>query len=304
MRFFSNETHFDFIRLRYLSLTASWLVILAGFVAYFWVGLNYGIDFTGGTLVQVRIDGPSDITDMRQVLSDGGVGNFALQAFGEQGANEYLITLGGAGTETAVGAKSPAVQVEGLLKEHYPKLTVRRVESVGPKVGEELKTAAYEAILFSLVAILIYIWGRFQWRYSVGAIVATAHDVLIVLAAFVFTQREISLTVVAAVLTVAGYSVNDTIVIYDRIREFLRRFQKKDVKDTFNDSINQTLSRTVLTAGTTLFVVVAIYFFGGEIINDFAFALLVGIVVGTYSSIFVAAPVVYMLLQRFPVKLR
>jgi preprotein translocase subunit SecF len=183
-------------------------------------------------------------------------------------------------------------------------MVMRRVESVGPRVGAELKTSAYEAILFSLIAILAYIWVRFEWRYSIGAIVATTHDVLIVLAAFVFTQREISLTVVAAVLTVAGYSVNDTIVIFDRIREFVRKFQKKDVKDTFNDSINQTLSRTVLTAGTTLFVVLALYFFGGDIINDFAFALTIGIVVGTYSSIFVAAPVVYMLLQRFPARLR
>ena len=175
----------------------------------------------------------------------------------------------------------------------------------GPEQHDERAAdRALVVLVGSLVALLAYIWVRFEWRYSVGAIVATTHDVLIVLAAFVFTQREMSLTVVAAVLTVAGYSVNDTIVIFDRIREFMRKYQKKDIKDTFNDSINQTLSRTVLTSGTTLFVVLAIYFFGGEIINDFAFALLIGIVVGTYSSIFVAAPVVYLLLQRFPYKLR
>lgn len=303
MRFFSNETHFDFIRLRYISLIASGVAIVAGFVAYFLLGLHFGIDFTGGTLVQVRVERESDIQAMRQALSAGDIGAFSLQAFGEEGSKEYLITLAQAADDAAVAGRSPAARVEQTLKEQFPQVQIRRVESVGPKVGAELKEAASEAILFSLVAILIYIWVRFQWRYSIGAIVATAHDVLVVLACFVFTQREISLTVVAAVLTVAGYSVNDTIVIYDRIRENLRKFRKKVIADTINDSINQTLSRTVLTAGTTLFVVAAIYVFGGEIINDFAFALLVGIVVGTYSSVFVAAPLVYMLLQRFPPKL-
>ncbi len=174
---------------------------------------------------------------------------------------------------------------------------------MGPKVGEELKTAAFRAIVFSLVAILIYVWIRFQWRYSIGALVALFHDVLLVLAAFAVTQKEISLPVVAGILTVAGYSINDTIVIFDRIRENLRRFQKRAIFDTFNVSVNQTLSRTLLTSGTTLFVVLSIFVFGGGIINDFAFALLLGVVVGTYSSVFIAAPLVYILLQRFPPKL-
>ena len=305
MRIFSNETHYDFLGWRYYSLGASWTVIVIGIVAYFVLGgFHYGIDFSGGTLVQVRIDEVRDIQSIRQTLTDGGLDGFSLQAFGEAGGHEYLISLAKAGEQTGDAPVSPAAQVERVLKEHYPSMVMRRVESVGPRVGEELKQSAYEAILFSLFAILLYIWLRFEWRYSIGAIVATTHDVLIVLAAFVFTQREISLTVVAAVLTVAGYSVNDTIVIFDRIREFVRKYQKKDVKDTYNDSINQTLSRTVLTAGTTLFVVLALYLFGGDIINDFAFALMIGIVVGTYSSIFVAAPVVYMLLQRFPVRLK
>ncbi len=305
MRLISNQTHFDFLRWRFVSLGSSWSVILVGFIAYFLLGgFNYGIDFSGGTLVQIKLDRANDIGAIRQALNDGGVGSFSLQAFGDPAAHEFLISLGKSEEGTAVAGRSVSAQVESLLKERFPSLVVRRAESVGPKVGAELKTAAFEAIFFSLLALLVYIWLRFEWRYSVGAIVATAHDVLIVLAAFVFTQREVSLTVVAAVLTVAGYSVNDTIVIFDRIREFMRKYQKKDIKDTYNDSINQTLSRTVLTSSTTLFVVLAIYLFGGEIINDFAFALLVGIVVGTYSSIFVAAPVVYMLLQRFPTKLK
>lgn len=304
MRFFG-ETHFDFLRWRYWSLGSSWSVILVGVVAYFVLGgFNYGIDFSGGTQVQVRIDQVKDIQQLRQTLVDGGIDNFSLQAFGETGAHEYLIAMGKTDETQTEAPRSPAAQVEKVLKEHYPDLVMRRVESVGPRVGAELKDAAFEAIVFSLVAILLYIWLRFEWRYSIGAIVATLHDVLIVLAAFVFTQREISLTVVAAVLTVAGYSVNDTIVVFDRIREFMRKYQKREAGDLFNDSINQTLSRTVLTSGTTMLVVLAIFFFGGEIINDFAFALVVGIFIGTYSSIFVAAPVVYMLLQRFPVKLK
>jgi preprotein translocase subunit SecF len=305
MRIFSNETHFDFLGWRYVSLSASWAIILAGVIAYFLLGgFNYGIDFSGGTLVQVKMAGPTDIQALRKTLAGAGVEGFSLQAFGEQGANEFLVSLAKADEGASVTALSPSAQVEKILKEHYPDVTIRRVESVGPKVGGELKNAAYESIVFSLIALLIYIWVRFEWRYSIGAIVATVHDVLIVLAAFVFTQREMSLTVVAAVLTVAGYSVNDTIVIFDRIREFMRKFQKKDVKDTFNDSVNQTLSRTVLTSGTTMLVVLAIFFFGGQIINDFAFALMVGVFIGTYSSIFVAAPVVYMLQQRFPPRIR
>jgi preprotein translocase subunit SecF len=305
MRVFSNDTHFDFLGWRFISLSASWGIILAGVVVYFLTGgFNYGIDFSGGTVVQARIPDATNIEAIRKTLAGNGVSGFSLQAFGETGAHEYLVSLAKADEGTVVTGETPAAQVEKVLKDHYQSVDIRRVESVGPKVGAELKDAAYESIGFSLLALLIYIWIRFEWRYSVGAIVATAHDVLIVLAAFVFTQREMSLTVVAAVLTIAGYSVNDTIVIFDRIREFTRKFQKKEIKDTFNDSINQTLSRTVLTSGTTLLVVLAIFFFGGQIINDFAFAMLVGVVIGTYSSIFVAAPVVYMLQQRFPPRMR
>lgn len=305
MRIFKTDSTFNFMGRARIPLAASLLVILAGFGAYFAMGgLNYGIDFTGGTLVQARLEGAGDITAIRQAVADADIGSFALQTLGDETAHEYLITLGGSDEQTAVTGKSPAVKVEDALKTHFPKVTIRRVETVGPKVGAELKEAAAEAILFSLVAILIYVWARFQWRYSVGAIAALFHDVLIVLAAFVFTQREVSLAVVAGVLTVAGYSINDTIVIFDRIRENLNRFQKRDRGETFNTSINQTLSRTVLTSGTTLFVVLALYLFGGEIINDFAFALLVGIFVGTYSSIFIASPLVLSLQRRFPGKLR
>jgi preprotein translocase subunit SecF len=267
-------------------------------------GLNYGLDFAGGTLIQVQVNEAADIGKMRDTLNGAGVGSFSLQALGEAGHQDFLVTLGHVDSEAAKSGKDkpePLPQkVERVLKEKFPTLTVRRVETVGPKVGEELKGVAVNSVLFSLGAILIYIWIRFQWRYSLGAIVATVHDVLIVLTALVITQREMTLTVLAAILTVAGFSVNDTVVVFDRIRENQRRNPKKDLGPVMNEAINQTLSRTILTSTTVFLVVVVMFFFGGQIINDFAFSMLVGVIIGTYSSIFSASPVVYMLYRRFP----
>jgi preprotein translocase subunit SecF len=304
MRIIKEETHFDFLAKGPLSLSLSGLLLLAGIVAFFTMGgLNYGIDFRGGTLVQVQFKEATDIKAIRQALSDGDIGSFSLQAFGEEGANEYLISLGK--RERRIGdKKNRGEEVKSVLKARYPSLTIRRIESVGPRVGEELRIKAAQAIVFSVIAIVLYVWLRFQWRYSIGALVALFHDVLIVMAAFVVTGKEVTLPVVAAILTIAGYSINDTIVIFDRIRENLRRYQKKEPFDIFNQSVNQTLNRTILTSGTTLFVVLAIFFFGGDIIHDFAFALVLGVVVGTYSSIYIAAPVVHNLMKRFPAKVR
>lgn len=305
MKLIKEETHIDFLGKRTFSLALSGAAVIAGIVGYFVLGgLNYGIDFTGGTLMQVRLDNARNITEIREAISESDLGGFSLQTFGDAEANEYLITLAETGEAGESASSSPGVRVEKVLKKNFPSLTVRRVESVGPKVGEELKLAAFQAIVFSVVAIVFYVWLRFQWRYSIGALIALFHDVLIVLAAFVITGKEISLPVVAAILTVAGYSINDTIVIFDRMRENLRRFQKKAQFDSINESINQTLSRTILTSATTMLVVLALFLFGGEIINDFAFALLIGVAVGTYSSIFIAAPMVYNLLQWVPVKIK
>jgi preprotein translocase subunit SecF len=295
----------DYLRWRWWSIGVSWVVILAGIVMFAVTGLNYGIDFTGGTLIQVQVNEPAQIAEMRSILDAGKVGSFTLQTLGEGQQQDFLIVLGGfLKTEASGKSENLAQQVETLLKAKYPTLTVRRVESVGPKVGEELKQQAVYAIAFSLLAILLYIWLRFEWRFSIGAVVATAHDVLIVLAAFVLTQKEMTLTVVAAVLTVAGFSVNDTVVVFDRIRENARRHAKTAFGQNINDSINQTLSRTVLTSGTVFLVVVVMFFFGGEILHDFAFAMVLGVLVGTYSSIFQAAPVVYMLHEWFPPRLK
>ncbi|HEX7928985.1 MAG TPA: protein translocase subunit SecF [bacterium] len=300
-----NNLGIDYLRWRWWSLAISWAIIAAGMVGFAVKGLNYGIDFTGGTLIQVQVNEAAAIGVMRDVLDHSNVGPFTLQSLGEGKQQDFLIVLGGF-IKAGAGASTQnlAQKVEADLKAKYPTLTVRRVESVGPKVGQELRQHAVYAILFSLAAILLYIWVRFEWRFSIGAVVATAHDVLLVLTALVITQREVSLTVVAAVLTIAGFSVNDTVVVFDRIRENVRRHLKTAFDQNINDSINQTLSRTVLTAGTVLIVVVVMYLFGGEILNDFAFAMLVGVLVGTYSSIFQAAPVVYMLHQWFPPKVK
>ena len=305
MRLIKDNLNLDFMGKRLYTGIASLLVILGGIGAFFvFNGLNYGIDFRGGTIIQIQFKDSHAIGDIRKVLSESDIGSFSLQSFGEASANEFIISIGQTERTQIKKGESIAEKISGILKGKFSAMEVRRVESVGPKVGEELKTAASEAILFSLVAILIYIWFRFQWRFGVGAIMALVHDVLIVLSAFVLTQKEITLPVVAAILTVAGYSINDTIVIFDRIRENLHRFQKRDPLAVFNSSVNQTLSRTVLTSGTTLLVVAVLYFFGGAIINDFAFALLIGIIVGTYSSIFIAAPLVFLLQKRFPPKAR
>lgn len=302
MRLIKKETTINFLGKRLIFVGISITLLLIGLIAFFVKGgLVFGIDFKGGTIVQVQFEKPQEIKQLRETMNQGNLGPFSLQSFGDTTENEFLITL----SETSSGIsnkdkKSLAEEAVNLLKEQYAPVKMRRVESVGPKVGEELKTKALEAILFSLCAILIYIWFRFHWRYSLGAIMALSHDILLVLAAFVITGKEINLPVVAAILTVAGYSINDTIVIFDRIRENTLKFQKKALIDVFNKSINQTLTRTLLTSGTTLFVVLSLFLFGGEIINDFAFALLLGVLVGTYSSIFIATPVVFSLNNRFP----
>ena len=304
MRIIKGETKINFLGKSPLFLSLSGLLVLAGFVAFFTMGgLNYGVDFRGGTDVQVQFKEAIEIKAVRQALSDSEIGSFLLKSFGKEGDNEFLISLGK--KERSVGDKKDrGEEVKNALKARFPSLTVRRIESVGPQVGVELRNKAAQAILFSLIAIMLYVWLRFQWRYSIGALVALCHDVLIVMAAFVITGKEVTLPVVAAILTIAGYSINDTIVIFDRIRENLRRYHKKEAFEIFNESVNQTLSRTILTSGTTLFVVLSIFFFGGAIINDFAFALVLGVVVGTYSSIYIAAPIVYNLMKWFPAKVR
>ena len=247
-------------------------------------GLNYGIDFQGGILMEVRTDKAADISAMRTTLGNLGLGEVALQEFGQP--TDVLIRVqrqeGGEGAQQAAVEKVKAAL--GLSVDY------RRTEFVGPKVSEELFWDGVMAVSLAILAILVYIWFRFEWQFGLGAIVALTHDVLSTIGIFALLGLEFNLSTVAAVLTIAGYSINDTVVVYDRVRENLRKYKKKDFGELLNESINQTLSRTVMTSVTTLLALLALYFLGGTVIKDFSFAMIWGVIIGTYSSICLAVP--------------
>jgi preprotein translocase subunit SecF len=280
-------THLDFLGHRRAAFALSGALILAGLISLaIHHGPKYGIDFAGGTLVQVQFEQPIEADQIRSALDQIGMGGAEIQRFG--GNREAIIRVSQEEEGDITGA------IIGALEKAVPgnKAEVRREELVGPKVGSELRTKAMNSIIIALVLILIYISIRFEFKFAVGAVVALIHDVAITLGMFSLTGREITLPVIAAFLTIVGYSLNDTIVVYDRIRENRRKLYGKSLVDIVNISVNETLSRTLITSLTTLFVVICLFFFGGEVIHDFAFALMVGIIVGTYSSIYVASPLV------------
>ena len=265
-------------------------------------GLRYGIDFEGGTLVQVKFFTGVDISTVRVALDSLAIEGLSVQEFGEKEANEYLITM----KKTTGELEGMSENIKAALKNRFgsDSLEVRRVEMVGPKVGKDLRRKGILAIAFSLLGMLIYIWWRFELRFGVGAILCLIHDVSITLGALSITNKSIDLPIIAALLTVVGYSVNDTIIVSDRIRENLKKMSRGRLRDIVNKSINQTLSRTCITAGTTLMVVIALFFLGGEVIHDFAFTLLIGICIGTYSSIFISSPLLIVWERLFPKKKR
>ncbi|MGH7322665.1 MAG: protein translocase subunit SecF [Candidatus Rokuibacteriota bacterium] len=284
------DTRFDFIKWRRWAYLISAGFVIAGLlhVAYRG-GLQYGIDFAGGTLVQVRFERPSSVDAVRSALRQVNLGESVIQQFGDP--QEYLIRVAGGN----VGLEDVSKRVEAGLKEAgLPAFEVRRREFVGPQVGRDLQLQAVYAVLAGMVGILLYTALRFDFKGGVAAIIALLHDVLVSIGALSLTNREMSLPVLAALLTIVGYSINDTIVTYDRIRENRGRGIRKGdtLAGIVNAAINQTLSRTILTSLTVFLVVVVLYVFGGEVLRDFAFALLVGVVTGTYSSIFVAAPII------------
>jgi len=254
-------------------------------------GPRYGIDFVGGSLVQVRFNSPVTPDQIRSAMAqvDGG-GGASVQRFGDEHGSEFLINIPASGSAVSLEALVDSISAKFNDTFGADGFEVRRTEMVGPKVGRELRQKGMLAVLLSLAGMLVYIWFRFELRFGVGAIVALAHDVAITLGALAVTGAAIDLPVIAALLTVVGYSVNDTIIVCDRIRENRRLMTRQPLAEIVNTSINQTLSRTILTSGTTLLAVVTLYFLGGAVIHDFAFALLVGFTVGTYSSIFIASP--------------
>ena len=286
MQLFKDETRFDFMGQITAAMIISGIVILIGLGSIvFSGGLKYGIDFAGGTLVQLQFKSPPEIEVIRDGLKTIGLGESTIQEFGSK--KDILIRV--ERSEEKLEAVGAMVKRSLSGKFHSDDIIVERVEMVGPKVGRDLREKALLSILYAVIGIVIYISWRFEFQYAIAAIIALIHDVLVTMGAFSILDKEFTLVIVAAFLTIIGYSLNDTIVVFDRIRENLRRKGKLSLSEIINSSINQTLSRTLLTSGTTLLVVLALFFFGGEIIHDFSFALLVGVFVGTYSSIFIAS---------------
>ena len=253
-------------------------------------GPRFGIDFAGGTLVQIQFQEDTTVNKIRSGLKKINLEDSIIQQFGYKDNNEFLIRT----DKSTADLKGLSGEIEDSLIDTYGKgnFEIRRVEIVGPKVGKDLSQKGINAIAIAMIGILIYITWRFEFRYAVGAIIALIHDVLITVGVFSLLGKEITLPIIAALLTIIGYSLNDTIVVFDRIRENVRKRRKQSLREVVNSSINQVLSRTFLTSATTLLVVLALFFLGGAVIHDFAFALLVGILVGTYSSAFIASPTI------------
>jgi preprotein translocase subunit SecF len=300
MEFIRPDVNIDFMKRRWMAIGLSILVILIGlFSLAIRGGPRYGIDFSGGLLVQVSFDKPITSGEIRRALEERGLPAPLVQhawGFGTKGRYEYIVRLdlGKAAPEALTHEARQALEA-GFGAEH---LEIRRVEMVGPKVGRDLRAKGIKSMVFALIGLLVYISWRFEFKFACGAVMALMHDVLITVGAFSITNKEVSLPIIAALLAIIGYSLNDTIVVYDRIRENLRKYRRQPYASVINRSINDTLSRTLLTSGTTLLVVVALFMFWGGIIHDFAFALLVGIIVGTYSSIFIASPLVVFWQER------
>ena len=288
MQIIKHDINIDFIGKRKLAMILSGALILIGLASLVVNGgPNYGIDFVGGTLVQVQFTESTDAAKIKDSLSSLDLGSVVVQRFGDD-PNEFLIR---------VQKDSKGQNLSGMISSSLTtvygdgKVDIRRMEMVGPQVGKDLRQKGLLSIFYAMIGILIYISWRFELRFAIGAIIALVHDVLITIGAFSITGREIDLPIIAAFLAIIGYSLNDTIIVYDRIRENYGKHQKKGFSVVVNRSINETLSRTILTSGTTLLVVLALFIFGGGVIHNFAFAMLVGILIGTYSSVFVASPV-------------
>jgi len=287
MQIFKNTPTFDFMAKRHIAMAFSLLLIIASVASLATKGLNFGLDFTGGTLIEVAYPQTADLNKVRNRLEQEGFGDAVVQNFGS--SKDVLVRLA---PRENTSSQSLGDKILSALKEDDADVTMRRQEFVGPQVGDELREDGGLAMLIALAFILVYVMARFEYRFALGSIAALIHDVVITMGLFSFFQLDFDLTVLAAVLAVIGYSLNDTIVVFDRIRENFRLMRKKEPGAIINTSLNQTLSRTMMTSITTLLVVVAMFFLGGELIHAFSIALIIGILVGTYSSIYVASSMV------------
>jgi len=291
MELFKKQTKYDFMSKRYLAFALSGTLILISIVSLATRGLNFGLDFTGGALIELGYKQPVDLVEVRKDLGQAGFADAVVQHFGT--SEEVLIRIAPKKGETNADLSSAVIKA--LKDKASGEVETRRVEFVGPQVGKELTEDGGLAVLYALICIFIYVFFRFEWRFSLGAVAALFHDVIITLGVFSVLQLGFDLTVLAAILAVIGYSLNDTIVVFDRIRENFRKIRKESTIDIMNISLNQTLSRTLMTSFTTLLVLIALISIGGELIRGFAAALIIGIVVGTYSSIYVASTLALLL---------
>lgn len=274
-------TNFDFLKYKKFFILVSASLVFFSFILIFSKGLNLGVDFKGGTTIEIRLEKKMDIEKIRNSLSKSKINNFSVKEFGT--VNDLLIY-----TDNSISPNDIKNFLEKNLKE---KITIRKIETVGPKVGSELIKSAIYSVLLCLIAIFLYLWFRFEWQFSLGGIVALFHDLIITVGVFALLGLQFDLSIIAALLTILGYSINDTVIIYDRIRENLKKDSSSELSILINESLNNTLSRTLKTSGTTLLSIVAVLIFGGEVLRGFAFAITFGIIVGTYSSIYIAAPI-------------
>jgi len=288
MELFKKQTHIDFLKLRRLAYIFSALLLLASITSVATRGLNFGLDFTGGTLIEAGFEQAVNLDAVRSSLDAAGFQDYVVQQFGD--ASSIAVRLAPREQEESNAELSSAV-LDALQQSGQGEIDIRRVDFVGPQIGKELAEKGALAMFWVLLGILAYVSIRFQWRFSVGAVAALVHDIIITTGILSFTHIQFDLTVVAALLAVIGYSLNDTIVVFDRIRENFQGMRKTGPVEVINTAINQMLSRTIMTSGTTLLVLAALYVFGGEAISGFALTLIIGIVVGTYSSIYVASAV-------------
>lgn len=282
----------DFMGLHKLGFAFSALLTIGSIVLFLTQGLNFGIDFDGGTLIEVQTQEPSDLATMRSKLNSLGLGAVQLQGFGK--ANDVLIRV----ARQPGNDQAQMVAVSRVKAALGKGVDYRRTEVVGPTVGAELIRAGVIATVLALIAIAAYVWLRFEWAFGVGAMLSTLHDTITTVGLFSLLQIEFNLTTLAAILTIAGYSVNDTVVIYDRVRETMRKYKTMDFRTLINKSLNETLSRTILTVSSVALAVLSLLIFGGEVLRGFSIAMLWGIVVGTYSSLFIAAPMLYYIRPR------
>ena len=283
-------TRIPFTKYRYVAVAISSVVNLAVLIILFTKGPLLGVDFAGGTVAQLKFSKPVTISEIRSALGELGGGDTVIQDFGQQGSNEFLVRL--QRTSAQLGELGEMIRQKLTSRFGSGGFEVRRIESVGPKVGSELRQKGAWSVIAATVMMGVYIWLRFEFRFGLGAVVALIHDVLVTIGALIVANYEFDLTIIAALLTVVGYSVNDTVIVCDRVRENMRKIKRESLESIINTSINETLSRTIITTGTAILVLLALFVLGGGVIRPFAFALLVGFFSGVYSTIFIASPVV------------